>query len=137
MNHSDTLHDVPNDAGSVSPFRVLDLPEFSDEAVVRRQYLELVKQHPPERDPEKFRQIQAAYEAARDPLVLARLMLTSPEEGEPPKWSDVIDRESNQRPKIDADFLLSLGNRTQSTSSGEANRSSTVSRSSTAEESVD
>ncbi len=51
------------------PLVTLGLPRNSDEQDVRRRYLELVRQYPPDREPDKFREIRAAYLAASDPLV--------------------------------------------------------------------
>lgn len=48
------------------PYQVLDLPTSADEAAIRKRYLELVKQYPPDRAPEKFAAIRAAYEALRN-----------------------------------------------------------------------
>lgn len=48
------------------PYQVLDLPSSADEAAIRQRYLQLVKQYPPDRAPEKFASIRAAYEALRD-----------------------------------------------------------------------
>ena len=48
------------------PYAVLGLPADSDDEVIRRRYLELVKQFSPEREPEKFAQIRQAYESLRD-----------------------------------------------------------------------
>ncbi|MDM8550189.1 J domain-containing protein [Desulfobacterales bacterium HSG2] len=41
------------------------LPDASDEEI-RDHYLQLVKRHTPEKDPERFRQITEAYEAIKD-----------------------------------------------------------------------
>ncbi len=41
------------------------LPDASDEDI-RNSYLQLVKRHTPEKDPERFRQITEAYEAIKD-----------------------------------------------------------------------
>ncbi|REJ73773.1 MAG: J domain-containing protein, partial [Planctomycetota bacterium] len=49
------------------PFQILGVPADAGEAEIRARYLELVKKFPPEREPEKFREVHAAYEAARDP----------------------------------------------------------------------
>ncbi len=46
-------------------FYILGLPDDADEEAVRRRYLELVRRHPPEKDPELFQRITAAYEAVR------------------------------------------------------------------------
>lgn len=49
------------------PHEVLGLPRHADEAETRRRYLELVRQFPPDRDPERFAAIRAAYDEVRDP----------------------------------------------------------------------
>jgi curved DNA-binding protein CbpA len=51
------------------PYDVLGVERSADEAQIRRRYLELVRQHPPDRDPERFAAIRAAYEQLRDPVV--------------------------------------------------------------------
>src|SRR5438552_18112345 len=48
------------------PYQVLGLPADSDDETIRRRYLELVKQFPPEHQPEKFAAVRAAYESLRD-----------------------------------------------------------------------
>jgi curved DNA-binding protein CbpA len=48
------------------PYQVLDLPADSDDETIRRRYLELVRQFSPERYPEKFAAVRAAYESLRD-----------------------------------------------------------------------
>lgn len=48
------------------PYEVLGLPPDSDDAAIRRRYLELVRQFSPEHHPEKFAAIRAAYESLRD-----------------------------------------------------------------------
>ncbi len=49
------------------PYEVLGVPEFADEAELRQRYLELVRQFPPDRAPERFAAIRAAYDEVRDP----------------------------------------------------------------------
>ncbi len=49
------------------PYEVLGLPKHADEAEIRQRYLELVRQHPPDRAPERFAAIRAAYDSVRDP----------------------------------------------------------------------
>ena len=53
------------EAGSADPFAVLGVTESADDGTIRRAYLGLVRQHPPERDPDGFRRVRAAYEAVR------------------------------------------------------------------------
>lgn len=48
------------------PYAVLGLPADSDDAAVRRRYLELVRQYPPEQHPERFAAVRRAYETLRD-----------------------------------------------------------------------
>ena len=49
------------------PYEVLGLTPHADEEEVRRRYLELVRQFPPDRAPERFAAIRAAYDEVRDP----------------------------------------------------------------------
>ena len=50
----------------LTPYLVLGLaPEASGEEI-RARYLELVKAHPPGRDPERCQRITSAYEAVKD-----------------------------------------------------------------------
>ncbi|MBF0626263.1 MAG: J domain-containing protein [Magnetococcales bacterium] len=62
------------------PYHVLGLtPEAGDEAV-RQAYLEMVRRHPPERSPDRFREIRAAYESLRSERHrLQHLLFTLPE----------------------------------------------------------
>lgn len=47
-------------------YLVLELDPAATPEDVRRRYLELTRAHPPGRDPERFAQIAAAYEALKD-----------------------------------------------------------------------
>jgi len=49
------------------PYEVLGLEPGSGEAEVRRRYLELVRRHPPDRDPDRFAAVRLAYDQLRDP----------------------------------------------------------------------
>src|SRR3954463_982064 len=49
------------------PYEPLALPRAADEAEMRRRYLELVREFPPDRAPERFAAIRAAYDEVRDP----------------------------------------------------------------------
>ena len=51
---------------------LLGVPAEASEAEIRSAYLEQVRQHPPDRDPESFERIRDAYEAMRDPRQRAR-----------------------------------------------------------------
>jgi curved DNA-binding protein CbpA len=48
------------------PFTVLGVTDDADDAEIRRRYLSLVKNFPPDRAPDRFQQFRAAYEALSD-----------------------------------------------------------------------
>ena len=50
----------------LTPYLVLRLPPDASEEEIRRRYLQLVRENPPERAPERFQRITAAYEALKD-----------------------------------------------------------------------
>jgi curved DNA-binding protein CbpA len=50
----------------IDAYAVLGLPPDSDDAAIRRRYLELVRQFSPEHHPEKFAAVRAAYEQLKD-----------------------------------------------------------------------
>lgn len=50
-------------------YAALGIGHDAGEAEIRSRYLELVRQFPPERDPERAARIRAAYDALRDPAV--------------------------------------------------------------------
>ena len=64
------------DLKTPDPFAVLDVPEDADDETIKRRYLALVRQHPPEREPERFGEIRAAFEAveSRRDRLRARLL---------------------------------------------------------------
>jgi len=93
-----------------SPFSVLGVPREASEEEIRARYLELVKKFPPDRDPDKFREIRSAYEAAKDPLTIAGRLIQPPDE-DPPSWESVIEAHKEHPPKLTPAFLISLGNR--------------------------
>jgi hypothetical protein len=99
-----------NSSTSADPFTVLGVSRDAGEAEVRARYLELVKQFPPEREPEKFREIRKAFEAAKDPLSIARRLIAPPGD-EVPQWSEVLDSQKRNPPRLSPTLLLSLGNR--------------------------
>ena len=47
-------------------FLVLELPPSASQEEIRQRYLQLIRAHPPGREPERFQQITAAYEALKD-----------------------------------------------------------------------
>lgn len=60
------------------PYEQLGLSPTADETEIRKRYLELVRQFPPDRAPQRFAEIRAAYDALQDPAgrLEARLFQT-------------------------------------------------------------
>jgi curved DNA-binding protein CbpA len=98
------------DAVPRDPFAILGVNQDAGETEIRARYLELVKKFPPDSDPEKFREIRAAFEAVQDPLAIARRLLTPPPE-EAPRWSNAIEEQKQVPPPLPVALMLSLGNR--------------------------
>jgi curved DNA-binding protein CbpA len=68
------------------PYRMLGIERSATEAEIKRAYFQLVRQFPPEKAPEKFQEIRAAYEKLRTAESKAQvdLFLIQPPP-EPPK----------------------------------------------------
>lgn len=64
------------------PFTVLGLPTDSDDETIRKRYLALVKQYPPEQNPQKFAEVRQAYEALKDSVERLRYRLFELEKDE-------------------------------------------------------
>ena len=60
---------------SRDPYSVLGLSRQADDEDIKRAYFQLVRQFPPEREPEKFRDIRTAYEQLRDAESRAQIAL--------------------------------------------------------------
>jgi curved DNA-binding protein CbpA len=48
-----------------NPYKVLGVERTATEAEIKQAYFRLIREHPPERDPEGFKHIRAAYEKLR------------------------------------------------------------------------
>lgn len=49
-----------------TPYQILGVDPQADDVSIRQAYLDLVKIFPPERQPERFREIRQAYQAIND-----------------------------------------------------------------------
>ncbi len=49
------------------PYEVMGIARDADDAAIRNRYLELVREFPPDRAPERFAIVRAAYDELRDP----------------------------------------------------------------------
>ena len=85
------------------PYLILGLGPDADDTAVETAYLDGIKRCPPERDPERFQALRAAYEALRtqrDRLSYA-LFDTSP-----PAIGDILDRAAPLEPDRRPDAAL-------------------------------
>lgn len=57
------------------PYEILEIDPNASEEQIRKRYLELVRQFPPDREPERFAAIRLAYDQMRDPVKLMQRRL--------------------------------------------------------------
>jgi curved DNA-binding protein CbpA len=92
------------------PYIILGLAPDSTDAVIRRRYLQLVRQYPPERAPERFAAIREAYEKIRDPI--KRMQYKVFKAGQDDSLDALLTDAGAQRSRrIPAQVLLTLGQR--------------------------
>jgi tetratricopeptide (TPR) repeat protein len=53
-------------------YQILQIPKEATDDEIKHAYIQLVKKHPPEIDPDKFIQVRKAYENLKDPIKRAR-----------------------------------------------------------------
>lgn len=85
------------------PYLILGLAPDADDAAVETAYLEGIKRCPPERDPERFQALRAAYEtlrSRRDRLSYALFDIS------PPQIADILDRAAPVEPARRPDAAL-------------------------------
>ncbi|CEP68868.1 DnaJ domain [Moorella glycerini] len=58
--------------GNGDPYQILGLEPGASAAAIKRAYLQLVRRHPPEQQPEEFKRIRAAYEQLKDARARAK-----------------------------------------------------------------
>ena len=49
----------------LNPYNVLGVPPDATEAEIKKAYFQLIREHPPEHDPEQFKRVRQAYEQLR------------------------------------------------------------------------
>lgn len=91
------------------PYTVLGLESHASQEAIRQQYLTLVRQYPPEREPQRFAEIRAAYDELNDPVtsLKRRLFELSTSETLDAIFDRTLTRLRTRR--IATDLLLSLG----------------------------
>jgi curved DNA-binding protein CbpA len=75
-------------SNGITPYEVLGLTNTATDSQIRAAYFALVKQYPPEREPIRFQQIRAAYDALRTAAARAetdRGLLQAPPPFAPPR----------------------------------------------------
>jgi curved DNA-binding protein CbpA len=82
----------------LDPFAVLELERTATPEAIKRAYFALVRANPPERNPEQFKRIRAAYEALRDPATRleTEMQLLQP-------WAPASRRRRPPRPELRLD----------------------------------
>ncbi len=93
---------------SIDPHEVLQIPRGASLGDARNAYLRLVKENPPDQDPERFRQINSAWQSLSDPLVQASNLIRTSDEL--PSLNQIISDAEKVKPRLPTEFLLSLGN---------------------------
>jgi curved DNA-binding protein CbpA len=79
------------------PHGVLGVADDADDETIRRRYLELVREFPPERHPEKFAGVRAAYERLKD--LDARVRHRLFEQGKRDGIEDLIEEMACRTPR--------------------------------------
>lgn len=72
------------DLTATDPYLVLGLPRTANQMDIKRTYFALIRQYPPETEPEKFKIIRAAYEKIKDVSRRAETDIFLPQA--PPAW---------------------------------------------------
>jgi curved DNA-binding protein CbpA len=91
------------------PYKVLDVPHNADEAAIRQRYLELVRQFPPDRFPERFAEVRAAYDDLRDPVTRLKNQIFEFNDSESIEDAIADVRSRIRAARIPVETLLSLG----------------------------
>ncbi len=88
--------------------QILEVKPDATTDEIRKAYLNLVRQNPPDREPDKFRNIHAAYQMLNDPIAIATALLTPSREK--PDLVKAVAEAEKIRPRIATLNLLALGN---------------------------
>ncbi len=92
----------------LNPLDTLGLQPGATPEEVRARYLQLVRENPPDREPERFRAINDAWKMLLDPLVQARTLLK--QDRPLPDLNKICDEAAAEKPRLDTGLLLALGN---------------------------
>jgi curved DNA-binding protein CbpA len=91
------------------PYEVMGLAANAGETEIRQRYLELVREFPPDRAPERFTAIHAAYASLRDPALRLEAQIFSIDPGIDSIESIAADLRARLRDtRLPLEVLLSL-----------------------------
>jgi len=90
------------------PYQVLGIDSSADTETIRKRYLALVREFSPERAPERFAEIRAAYETLRDPVTSLNTRLFDLASSETFDKLILDEKQQIQQQRIPTDVLLSL-----------------------------
>lgn len=88
----------------MNPYEILEISPRSDDADVRKAYLDLVRRYPPESNAEKFQEIHAAYEMIKDEKSRLNYYLFNRETGIRSPFGAVFNRFSNKSLRVPPAF---------------------------------
>lgn len=58
-------------------YEILGIDENADEKAIKRAYFKLIRTHSPEKDPERFQEIRAAYERLTEEKISPKIVFRS------------------------------------------------------------
>ncbi|MGH9751358.1 MAG: J domain-containing protein [Blastocatellia bacterium] len=90
-----------------SPYKILGVERTASESEIKQAYFALVREHPPERDPEGFKRIRVAYEKLRAGGERAETDLFLIEEMDDVMSAEKIERYGVEPPEITPDLIRS------------------------------
>ena len=103
--------DMPINGLPPAAHLALGLPATATPEEARAAYLEAVRQQPPDREPERFRELHTAMQAFCAPLPLAESAFQPPRERS--DLEAIIVAAASRPPRLPARVLLALGNAPQ------------------------
>ncbi len=81
-----------------TPFEILGIAEDADDRQIKKAYLEAVRRYPPERYPEQFQRVRAAFEQIATEKARVGYMLFDTTLPEPEEIVDRLLRQRRLRP---------------------------------------
>lgn len=108
-NPSNPLDAQPQaDFNATDPYRILGLSPAADQSEIKRTYFALIRQHPPETEPDNFKIIRGAYEKLKDTKRRAETDIFRPKP--PPAWEPPRRRPAPDTSFQPADAMAALRN---------------------------